>query len=190
MVSVLTIMLRFLFLPVWLLWKAYVLLWWAFDDDPPPQRPNGAAEPLAGAPQTQNSSFEITDSRAPAPAPRTMPRGALRGGFAGSLVGSGLIAAACSAATGEGVATPGRAALTWAYLSALVLVASLLAVRHVVRRERRRRPLAQRARDAATRIAQGATRGRLPTAVRTAWARAAAWARRRTQRPPGLTAQP
>lgn len=137
MLSVLSLMSKIVFFPVWALWRAYLLLWWAFDTRPSPA-------PAAAQAGVQDSAFQVTSSN---PEPLPLPRGALRGGFVGTWVVSIALGALCAALADQHVIEPGRAAVAWGWGSALTTVASLLAVRTVVNRRRAKVSPVQRAKQ-------------------------------------------
>lgn len=137
MLSVLSLMSKIVFFPVWALWRAYLLLWWAFDTRPSPA-------PAAAQAGVQDSAFQVTNSN---PEPLPLPRGALRGGFVGTWIVSIALGALCAALADQQVIEPGRAAVAWGWGSALTTVASLLAVRAVVSRQRAKVSRVQRAKE-------------------------------------------
>ncbi|MFO0835465.1 MAG: hypothetical protein U0638_10865 [Phycisphaerales bacterium] len=137
MLSVLSLMSKIVFFPVWALWRVYLLLWWAFDTRPSPA-------PAAAQAGVQDSAFQVTSS---SPEPLPLPRGALRGGFVGTWVVSIALGALCAALADQHVIEPGRAAVAWGWGSALTTVASLLAVRTVVNRRRAKVSPVQRAKQ-------------------------------------------
>lgn len=130
MLEVMTLMYRVLFSPVWLLWKLYNGLWWAFDDSEAVVTSSVRAE-------SRGAAFEVVDSR-PKPVAAPRPTGALRGGFIGSIAacgGFGLITHNASHAhwiteqTGIGL---------WIWASVVTFVGSLFAVRRVARAQAQR----------------------------------------------------
>ena len=137
MLSVLSLMSKIVFFPVWALWRAYLLLWWAFDTRPAPA-------PAAAQPGVQDSAFQVTSS---SPEPLPLPRGALRGGFVGTWLVSIALGGLCAALADQHVIEPGRSAIAWGWGSALTTVASLLAVRAVVSRPRAKVSRVQRAKE-------------------------------------------
>lgn len=147
MLAVLTLMSKALFLPIWLLWHTYGLLWWAFDDDP--RSPRAEKSPARGA------AFEVIDSRAE-PERHPKPVGVLRGGFVGSLGASAIFGLAAGTLEQHEVISSPHAVMLWAWASVVTLVASIFAVRHVVRKQRARLTIAQRVKQAACRMSDGA----------------------------------
>ena len=137
MLSVLSLMSKIVFFPVWALWRLYLLLWWAFDT-------RSAPAPAAAQPGVQDSAFQVTSS---SPEPLPLPRGALRGGFVGTWLVSIALGGLCAALADQHVIEPGRAAIAWGWGSALTTVASLLAVRAVVSRQRAKVSRVQRAKE-------------------------------------------
>ncbi|MCC6676681.1 MAG: hypothetical protein IT436_06010 [Phycisphaerales bacterium] len=133
MLTVLTLMSKVVFSPLWLLWQLYNGLWWAFQDEP---RPQPAAEPAARAGDpAQARAFEVVDSSAPRPAPAPRPVGALRGGFFGSIGIAISLAYLANVMVLNQWLDPARAASAWMLSSSATLVASLYAVRAAVRRD-------------------------------------------------------
>ncbi len=137
MLAVLSLMSKVVFFPVWALWRVYLMLWWAFDTRPAPL-------PAAAEPGVQDSAFQVTSSN---PEPLPLPRGALRGGFVGTSIVSIALGALCAALADQHMIEPGRAAIAWGWGSALTTVASLLAVRAVVSRQRAKLSPMQRAKQ-------------------------------------------
>lgn len=147
---------KVVFAPVWVLWRGYRVLWWAFDDSDqrraesaaslaPPGAPPAASSADEPAPQTdaprhgveQNAAFEITDST-PRPAPE--PVGTLRCGFAAALAVSVLAAIdAADRARTDHLSHAGAWAL-WGWASILAAVVSIIVVRHVAARQAAHRP--------------------------------------------------
>lgn len=160
MLTVLTLMSKVVFSPLWLLWQLYNGLWWAFQDDPKPLPApalNADAAPARGRPvnlreanardpsprestpraarePSQGRSFEVMDSSAkPKPTPR--PLAALRGGFFGSVGISVSLGYLANLLVLNHWLDPARAASAWLLSSAFTLVASLFAVRAAARRD-------------------------------------------------------
>lgn len=130
MLTVLALMSKVVFSPLWLLWQLYCGLWWAFQDDPRPAvRPPRLGEPA------QARAFEVVDTSPPVPPPPARPLGALRGGFFGSIGLSISLAYLANVMVMNHWLDPARAASAWLLTSAATLVASLYAVRASVRRE-------------------------------------------------------
>lgn len=158
MPSALRIVGKVLWTPVYLLWKAYGVLWWAFDDSDqrraggaaqfappgappaapiaPDAIPSGVADPNTDAPHfpAQSAAFEVTDS---SPRPSPAPVGALRFGFVMTLVVSG---ASGLYASGSEALTSRSAVFVWAWATVLAAVTSMYVVRHVARRQGVERP--------------------------------------------------
>lgn len=145
MLQVLSIMSKVVFSPVWLLWRGYLLLWWAFGEE----NPGAASKPKFGAPvgggrassgdkgAAQDSAFEVVDSRAPAPKAER-PTGPLMGGFVGSLLAFAVSGVISRAAIYEGGADPRVATLVWLWVTAAASLGSIFIVRRVDRKRRAR----------------------------------------------------
>lgn len=104
--------------PVWVLWRGYLGLWWAYADE--------SRDP----PRTQEKAFDVIE---PVTAMKPRPEGLLRGGFAGAVAASGAMAfGAAQLASGE-VISSSTAWWAWAWGSLAGVVASIIAVRHVDR---------------------------------------------------------
>lgn len=133
MLSVFGIMSKIIFSPVWLLWRAYLMLWWAFGEETPklPQTPKDAA-----AKDAQASAFEVVDSREKTPTP-PRPTGALIAGFVSSLFTFLASGGLSRVAINEG-SDPRTATLIWLWASAAITFASLFVVRRVDRKRRAR----------------------------------------------------
>lgn len=157
--------------PVWLLWRGYLFLWWAFDDSPERAAARLSAKTTAaadvppprfveGGDSGQASAFEWTDSRPakrPLPPPMPRPDGLLKGAFAGSMILCGLSSlAAAGLAAGDAI-SPARAGALWLWFSAAVVLSSVLGVRRVARKrwEKPRGPIG-RAKDATVHAAKAA----------------------------------
>ncbi len=133
MLSVFGIMSKILFSPVWLLWRAYLMLWWAFGEEPPKPSP-ASQSPLRQ--DAQGSSFEVIDSRESVPlAPR--PTGALIAGFVSSVFTFLASGGLSRLAVVEG-ADPRAATLVWLWATAAATLTSIFVVRRVERRRRAR----------------------------------------------------
>lgn len=131
--------------PIWILWSGYKGLWWVFGDTHEPAAPKAQAkgpakDAFAGAPAAddQRTAFEVVDS---SPKPIAPPIRTLRGGFVGSLLASIGMLLATNGMAAAGVMSPERAMVGWLWGSALISVASVLMVRQVARRNRRKRGL-------------------------------------------------
>ena len=108
-----------------------------------PQTPPSRGEKaLKKVPGVQDAAFQVPPS---SPGPVPLPRGALRGGFVGTWLVSIALGALCAALADQHVIEPARAAIAWGWGSALTTVASLLAVRAVVSRQRAKVSRVQRA---------------------------------------------
>lgn len=137
--------------PIWLLWQLYTGIWWAFTDAPPVA---AAQQPPAPEPQlkftgprtsdfAQEAAFEVIDSRPPSgPTPR--PNGALRGGFVATLISSALLAWATNAAGQHDLIKHSTILPLWLWSTAMVMVTSLWAVKHVAERQAAEQPVGWR----------------------------------------------
>lgn len=160
MFDVLRLMSRVAAWPFRGLWWVYGIVYWAFEPEAPK-----AATPEG----SQDAAFEVTDSR-----PRSRPpAGVLRGGFLGTLAASGGLGLLASSAARSGMVQPATAAVTWAWMSALVLVASTFAVRHVARKREERRERVRRLFAAPVRAAAAAKAACVSAATSTQAANAA-----------------
>jgi len=154
------------FAPVWVLWKGYGVLWWAFDDSEkraagaPAIAPPGASVPPdlttnAGSLHTdapafgegQRAAFEFVDSR-PRPAPA--PVGLLRGGFVGTVLSSTMAGLIATNAVESGSFSHTGGWVLWGWSTLLAAVGSLFLVRHVHRRHEAEKPLTRWQRCKAT----------------------------------------
>lgn len=158
--------------PVWILWRGYLLLWWAFDDSPERAAARLSAKTTAaadvappafveGGDSGQATAFEFVDSRKrqqqPLPPPMPRPDGLLKGAFAGSMVLCGLSSlAAAGLAAGDAMSLT-RAGALWLWCCSIVLVGSVLGVRRIARKrwEKPKGPIA-RAKDATVHAAKAA----------------------------------
>ncbi|MBL8760614.1 MAG: hypothetical protein JNL50_04860 [Phycisphaerae bacterium] len=156
MLSVLSLMSKIVFFPVWGLWRVYLMLWWAFDTRP-------ASAPATAEPGVQDSAFQVTSSN---PEPLPLPRGALRGGFVGTWLVSIALGVVCAALADQNILEPGRAAIAWGWGSALTTVTSLLAVRAVVGRQRAKVSRVQRAKEGIRDGVRAVAAGVAPKAAR------------------------
>jgi hypothetical protein len=135
MLAVLLLMGRVLCSPLWLLWKGYGALWWAFDDSD--ATPKLATAEARVQDRAQQASFEVVDS-SPKPAPA--PKGPLMGGFVGSLASSAAFMWGTRLGVTEGALSDKQAWMIWGWATAVVFVGSLWVVRHVARRQAAERP--------------------------------------------------
>lgn len=133
MLSVFGIMSRIIFSPVWLLWRGYLLLWWAFGEETPKLAQTSKD---AGTKDAQGSAFELIDSRKDSSMP-PRPTGALIAGFVSSLF-TFLAAGGLSRVAINGGADPRTATLVWLWTTAAVSFASVFVVRRVERKRRLR----------------------------------------------------
>jgi hypothetical protein len=157
--------------PVWLLWRGYLMLWWAFDDSPERAAARLSAKTTAaadvappkfveGGDSGQASAFEWTDSRPPKrplPPPMPRPEALLKGAFAGSMILCGMTSMiAAGLAAGDAI-SPARAGALWLWFSAVVVLGSVLGVRRIARKrwEKPKGPIA-RAKDATVHAARAA----------------------------------
>lgn len=141
---------RVLFAPLWITWRGYRILWWAFDDSD--TRRAGASASLAPRnapppPGDPAKSFDVIDST-PVPAPP--PVGALRGGYVATLLSSCIAAIPTRFAVAEHHLSPGAGWMVWGWATLAVAAASLFFVRHVAREHAKRQPVGRFAQAKAT----------------------------------------
>lgn len=113
MLTLLSTVAKVVFFPVWGLWKAYLGLWWAFNEP-------GRAAPGAGE----------------ASASMARPVGLLRAGFAGSMAVSLMAGGWALLLHASEVWGPASAALAWAWITAATMTGSVWLVRRQARRRR------------------------------------------------------
>lgn len=126
MMQILTLIPKIAFFPFWMLWKAYVGLWWAFDDEP-------AAKPVKKDEVGQDRAFQAVDSR---PAPRPKPLTALRLGFAASIVGSLMMGVVTAIAAEAGGMSSRGAGFAWIWATAALFVGSVWGIARSRKRRR------------------------------------------------------
>lgn len=146
MLQVLSLMSKFAFSPVWLLWKFYGLLWWAFEGSPKPAQ-SSPRNPERGA------AFEVVDSR-PREECLPPPTGLLRTGFGGTLAVSGVWGIVSLGLVDAHVLTEPHGWGLWAWASVVTMVGSIFAVRHVAAKRAARRGMWWNAKRAAAGVAQ------------------------------------
>lgn len=171
MPDALSMALRVATTPVWVLWRGYLLLWWAFDDSaqragaklsakttsavdvPPPKF-------VEGGDSGQGSSFEVVDSRPakqPLPPPMPVPYGLLKGGFAGSLALCAFFSLFTGGMAASAAMSAPRASALWIWGCTVILCSSVLMVRRIARKRwERPKGAAARMRDACVGAAKGA----------------------------------
>lgn len=145
-----TVVWRVLFAPLWVTWRGYRILWWAFDDSD--TRRAGASASLAPRlapppPGDAAQAFEVVDST---PAPTPPPIGALRGGYVATLLSSGLAAIPIRAGVADHHLSTTGGWVVWGWATLAVAVASLFFVRHVAREHAKRQPVGRFAQARAT----------------------------------------
>ena len=155
MLQVLSLMSKVVFSPVWILWKGYTVLWWAFEGFGRPMPADGGPE----APE-RGASFEITDSR-PRESERQPPTTLLKAGFAGTLLassGAGVLALVLS---GTQALSGPHAWMAWGWGTVVGCMLSIFAVRRVADSQARRKTVRQRIQEtlkrAGHRVAESAT---------------------------------
>jgi hypothetical protein len=141
---------RFLLSPLWLLWRLYLVLWWAFNEEgsrgasPSVARPSASTvvvniheDPTSDGKQraTQDTAVEAIDTT---PASRPIP--ALKLGFAFSLLGSALLAWVVNAAGHHQFISSSGELRLWLWASCVAFVVSLWPVRHIARRQQAEPP--------------------------------------------------
>lgn len=158
--------------PIWLLWRGYLLLWWAFDDSseravsrlsarttsaadiPPPRFVDGESSGDVASPKVAKASKK---TGMPLPPPMPVPTGMLKGGFIGSMGLCSLFAMITGGLAASDAMTGPRATMLWAWGCTVVLCSSVLLVRSVARKrwERPKGPVG-RMKDACVGMAKGA----------------------------------
>lgn len=134
----LSVALKVVSAPVWLAWRAYQGLWWAFDDVPakPLGRPAGApAQPIPGAASAPGASVQVggaSDAKA-APVARPKPIKELKFGFASSTLLWFPAAYLAAWMHNMGWVSESGAVFGTLWTMAILWVASLVAVRRHVR---------------------------------------------------------
>jgi hypothetical protein len=150
MLQVLTLMSKIVFAPVWLLWKGYNVLWWAFEGFGRREQPaDSVSTPERGA------AFEITDSR-PAEIVLTPPTGLLKGGFIGTMLLSAGAGVASGALASSQTLSSTHAWLVWGWATVIASLVSIFAVRKVAMERARRKTVRDRIRSAVNRAGRGA----------------------------------
>lgn len=141
MIEVLSLTSKIVFSPVWLLWRLYGMLYWAFDT--PPKSKNSQGTAPTRAPE-RGTAFEVVDSR-----PQEMllppPGGLLKAGFATTLVLSALWGAISFGVQSSESISPSHAVIIWSWASIVTSIASIFAVRKVVARRAAKKSVLQRA---------------------------------------------
>ncbi|MBX3380250.1 MAG: hypothetical protein KF805_09135 [Phycisphaeraceae bacterium] len=172
MPDAISMLLRVATSPIWLLWRGYLLLWWAFDDSseraasrlsakttaaadiPPPRFVDGED---SGIDAGQASKKASKKTGAPLPPPMPVPKGMLKGGFVGSMGLCSLFAMITGGLAASDAMSGPRATMLWAWGCTVVLCSSVLLVRSVARKrwERPKGPVG-RMKDACVGAAKGA----------------------------------
>jgi hypothetical protein len=143
MFTILSVLCKAPFWPLWVLWRGYLLLWWAFDGAEEGATQGevaashagvGAGEVLTGP--SQNTAFEVADTR-PTPA-GSRPEWLLRAGYAASLAASAGAGVLAGGAASHHAVEPGTAVAAWLWASAMMAVGSIFAVKGVVARRQGR----------------------------------------------------
>lgn len=158
--------------PIWLLWRGYLMLWWAFDDSseravsrlsarttsaadvPPPRFVDGEE---SGEVRNVKANKAARKTGVPLPPPMPVPTGMLKGGFVGSMVLCSLFAMITGGLAASDSMSGPRATMLWAWGCTIVLCSSVLLVRSVARKrwERPKGPVG-RMKDACVGMAKGA----------------------------------
>jgi hypothetical protein len=132
--------------PVWVLWKLYNGLWWAFSDDVG-AAPTQAATPSPVGAKTraaaQDSAFQVIDSNDEVIRPATpdnRPLGTLKWGFGSTILVSILTAWVCHEAYSSGALRYSTSIWFWAWATSMTCVGSLWAVRHIARQQAEQHP--------------------------------------------------
>lgn len=123
--------------PLWLPWRAYKGLWWAFDVTPktvrkPVAKGDPAKAPAAAVGSGQRTAFEVVDSTPPS---RPLPVRSLRAGYAATYLMSAMTGGIVAGIASDGELSTGRAWVIWAWVTGTIAVASLLVVKKVAKRE-------------------------------------------------------
>ncbi|MGH7244075.1 MAG: hypothetical protein ACREJD_11705 [Phycisphaerales bacterium] len=154
--------------PIWLLWRGYLLLWWAFDDSSERAASRLSAKTTAAADIPHPRFVDGEDSNIvpskntkktgmPLPPPMPVPTGMLKGGFVGSMGLCSLFAMLTGGMAASGALSGQRATVLWAWGCTVVLCSSVLLVRSVARKrwERPKGPVG-RMKDTCVGMAKGA----------------------------------
>jgi len=141
MFEVLSLTSKIVFAPVWILWRLYGMLYWAFDI-PPKVKTVLASAPARGP--ERGTAFEVVDSR-PQESLLPHPGGLLKAGFASTVVLSVIFAAITfGLQSADTISTP-HSVIIWSWASIVASIASIFAVRKVVARRAAKRTLFQKA---------------------------------------------
>jgi hypothetical protein len=119
MLAPLSLAMRIIFSPVWILWRGYLLLWWAFgeDDAKPTVGPDGKMTPAPATPK---------------------PRGLLMSGFVATGLLSAVSGAIAGGLAGAAEISDSTALAAWLWATAAAAIGTTFMVRKVVRRRRAR----------------------------------------------------
>ncbi|MBI1190907.1 MAG: hypothetical protein GC200_09540 [Tepidisphaera sp.] len=133
---------RVLFAPLWVTWRGYRILWWAFDSDPRRAGASASLAPRNAPPPPGDAPLPASADPSQAPPMTTSPPlAALRGGYIASLLASAFIAFPTRLAVASHHLSPAAGWLTWGWATLAVAVASLFFVRHVAREHAKRQPV-------------------------------------------------
>jgi len=172
MLSAFSIMMKAAFAPVWLLWRLYLVMWWAFDNRSGPIAPamSMPAQPpipnanlnTGTAPAGQDSAFQVSSSThrsTPSRSELPAPIGTLKGGFAGALVASAASGFLAGGLAAEHQIHGEAAFVLWGWLTAVAMVGSLFAVRRIVARRESKREARRQVFVNAAKVMGGAVGG-------------------------------
>lgn len=172
MPDALSMVLRVATSPIWLLWRGYLMLWWAFDDSseraaarlsakttsaadiPPPRFVDGEDSAEAVSKKEAKVSKKTA---APVPPPMPVPSAMLKGAFIGTLGLCSFFAILTGGLAASDALSGPRATMLWAWGCAVAACSSVLLVRSVARKrwERPKGPVG-RMKDACVGMAKGA----------------------------------
>ncbi|MBX3390624.1 MAG: hypothetical protein KF691_14345 [Phycisphaeraceae bacterium] len=175
MPDALSMVLRVATSPIWLLWRGYLLLWWAFDDSseraaarlsakttsaayiPPPKFVDGEDSAEAANRKDARVSKAAKKTAVPLPPPMPVPSGMLKGAFIGTLGLCSFFAILTGGLAASDALSGPRATMLWAWGCAVAACSSVLLVRSVARKrwERPKGPVG-RMKDACVGMAKGA----------------------------------
>lgn len=169
MPDALSMVLRVATSPIWLLWRGYLMLWWAFDDSSERAAARLSAKTTSAADIPPPKFVDGEDSgemkvakaakktAAPLPPPMPVPSAMLKGAFIGTLGLCSFLAILTGGLAASDALSGPRATMLWAWGCAVAACSSVLLVRSVARKrwERPKGPVG-RMKDACVGMAKGA----------------------------------